>query len=32
MIIFKSLKEVSDFAHHLVMNHNAKDLKILILK
>lgn len=27
MIIFKSLKEVSDFAHHLVMNHNAKDLK-----
>lgn len=27
MIIFKSLKEVSDFAHHLVMNHTAKDLK-----
>ena len=27
MIIFNSLKEVSDFAHNLVINHNRNDLK-----
>lgn len=27
MIIFNSLKEVSDFAHELVINHSIKDLK-----
>lgn len=30
MIIFNSLKEVSDFAHELVLNTNVKDLKRII--
>ena len=32
MIIFNSLKDVSDFAHDLVINYSIEDLKKLILK